>query len=147
MQDTSPAGPCVLIIFGASGDLTKRLLMPAIYHLKRSGLLPEAFAIIGVARRDMTAVQFSESLRKGFDQLAGEKIDQNDWEWLAQRMQYLAGNLDDPATYQRLRTLLGEIDGKSGTGGNYLFYFAVPASEFAPLVQQLGAAGLVRQPE
>lgn len=145
MQDSSPAGPCVLVIFGASGDLTKRLLMPAIYHLKRSGLLPDAFAIAGVARRDMTAVQFRDSLRKGFDELSGEKADQTDWEWLAQRMQYLSGNLDDPATYQRLGKLLGEIDSKSGTGGNYLFYFAIPAAEFGRAVQQLGAAGLVRQ--
>jgi glucose-6-phosphate 1-dehydrogenase len=145
MQDSSPAGPCVLVIFGASGDLTKRLLIPAIYHLKRSGLLADSFAIAGVARRDMTAAQFRDSLRQGFDQLSNEKIVQTDWEWLAQRMQYLAGNLDDPATYQRLAKLLGEIDSKSGTGGNYLFYFAVPAGEFNPVVQQLGAAGLVRQ--
>ena len=145
MQDSSPAGPCTLVIFGASGDLTKRLLMPAIYHLKRSGLLPDSFAIAGVARRDMTADQFRDSLRKGFDQLSGEKADQADWDWLAQRMQYLSGNLDDPATYQRLAKLLGQIDEKSGTGGNYLFYFAIPASEFGQVVEQLGAAGLVRQ--
>ncbi len=146
MQDSTPAGPCVLVIFGASGDLTRRLLMPAIYHLKRSGLLPEAFAIAGIARREMTAAQFRDGLRKGFDDLSGENLDQTDWDWLAQRMQYLAGNLDDPATYQRLGKLLGDIDRKSGTGGNYLFYFAIPAGEFGQVVQQLGAAGLVRQP-
>jgi glucose-6-phosphate 1-dehydrogenase len=145
MQDSIPAGPCVLVIFGASGDLTKRLLIPAIYHLKRSGLLPEAFAMVGVARRDMPAAQFRATLRKAFDQLSGEKIDQPTWEWLAQRMQYLAGNLDDPATYQRLGKLLHEIDRTSATGGNFLFYFAIPASEFGQVVQQLGAAGLVRQ--
>ena len=145
MQDSTPAGPCVLVIFGASGDLTKRLLMPAIYHLKRSGLLPESFAVAGVARRDMTAAQFRDSLRKGFDQLSGEKLDPVAWDWLAQRMQYLAGNLDDPVTYQRLGKLLGEIDSKYRTGGNYLFYFAIPSSEFDQVVQQLGAAGLVRQ--
>ncbi len=78
-------------------------------------------------------------------QFARETIDQGDWDWLAQRMQYLSGDLDNASTYQRLKALLREIDGKAGTGGNYLFYFAIPASEFAGVVGQLGAAGLVRE--
>lgn len=146
MQDLSPAGPCILVIFGASGDLTKRLLMPSIYHLKLSGLLPEKFAIAGVARREQTSAQFGDTLRSAFQELSKETIDGPAWDWLSGRMNYLAGNLDDPATYQRLSGLLQQIDAKAGTGGNYLFYFAIPAGEFAGVVKQLGDAGLVRQP-
>jgi glucose-6-phosphate 1-dehydrogenase len=145
MQNIGPAGPCVLVIFGASGDLTKRLLMPAICHLKRAKLLPDAFAVVGVARSDQTPDAFRERLRSAVQQFAKETIDQDDWDWLAQRMQYLSGNVDNASTYQRLKTLLQGIDGKAGTGGNYLFYFAIPESEFAGVVGQLGATGLVRE--
>ncbi len=145
MPNISPAGPCVLVIFGASGDLTKRLLMPAIYHLKRANLLADSFAIVGVARSEQTAVAFRERLRNAFQQFARENIEETDWDWLAKRMQYLAGDLNNPSTYDRLKELLHDIDGKSGTGGNYLFYFAIPATEFAGVVEHLGAAGLVRE--
>ena len=145
MQSLRPAGPCVLVIFGASGDLTKRLLIPSIYHLKRSELLPANFAIAGVARTQQTDGAFSENLQKALKQFSNESTDASAWDWLASRMRYLSGDLDDPATYQRLTKLLGEIDGKFGTGGNYLFYFAVPAGEFEDIVKQLGAAGLARE--
>jgi glucose-6-phosphate 1-dehydrogenase len=140
-----PASPCVLVIFGASGDLTKRLLIPAIYNLKISGLLPENFAIAGVARTEQTDDAFRGGLQKALQQFSSEPVDASAWDWLASRMHYLSGDLDSPATYQRLTKLLEEIDGTSGTGGNYLFYFAVPASAFEGIVKQLGAADLVRE--
>ena len=145
MQNPRPAGPCVLVIFGASGDLTKRLLIPSIYHLKRSGLLPENFAIAGVARTEQTVGALRDGLQKALKQFSSEPVDAAAWDWLGSRMRYLSGDLDNPATYQQLAKLLSEIDRTSGTGGNYLFYFAIPASAFEGVVEQLGAAGLVRE--
>ena len=143
MLSLRPASPCVLVIFGASGDLTKRLLIPAIYHLKRSRLLPENFAIAGVARTEQTDGAFCDGLQKALKQFSNEPVDASAWDWLASRMRYLSGDLDNPATYQRLANLLNEIDRTFGTSGNYLFYFAVPESAFGDIVKQLGAAGLV----
>jgi glucose-6-phosphate 1-dehydrogenase len=145
MQSLRRASPCVLVIFGASGDLTKRLLIPAIYHLKRSGLLPENFAIAGVARTEQADDALRDGLQKALKQFSSEAVDAPAWDWLASRMHYLSGDLDNPATYQRLAKLLNEIDRTSGTNGNYLFYFAIPASAFEDVVKQLGAAGLARE--
>ncbi len=142
-QKLSPAGPCILVIFGASGDLTKRLLVPSLYHLRRAGLLPEAFAITGIARTSETSEAFREALHASFQQISGEPIDSSVWDWLAARIHYLPGDLDDPQTYERLSAFLREIDGASGTAGNYLFYFAIPSSAFENMVKRLGAAGLV----
>jgi glucose-6-phosphate 1-dehydrogenase len=144
-QIVSPAGPCVLVIFGASGDLTKRLLIPAVYHLKRSGLLPENFAIAGVARTDQTDDAFRDGLETALKQFSSEPVDASAWNWLRSRMHYLSGDLDNPETYRRLAKLLNEIDRTSGTGGNYLFYFAIPSVAFEGVVKELGAAELVRQ--
>src|SRR5579872_340350 len=121
-QKLSPAGPCILVIFGASGDLTKRLLVPSLYHLKRAGLLPEAFAIAGIARTNETSEAFRDTLRESFQQIAAEPLDASAWDWLASRIHYLPGDLDNPQTYERLSALLREIDSTSGTAGNYLFY-------------------------
>jgi len=144
-QNLRPAGPCVLVIFGASGDLTKRLLIPAVYHLKRSGLLPEHFAIAGVARTDQTDDAFRDGLETALKQFSGEPVDASAWSWLRSRMHYLSGDLDNPETYQRLAKLLSEIDRTSGTRRNYLFYFAIPSGAFEGVVKELGAAELVRE--
>ncbi len=144
-QKLNPAGPCILVIFGASGDLTKRLLIPSLYHLKRAGLLPEAFAIAGVARTNETSEAFREALHASLQQIAEEPLDGSAWDWLASRIRYLPGDLDNPQTYERLSALLKEIDGTSGTAGNYLFYFAIPAAAFENVAKRLGAAGLVNE--
>ena len=127
MQNLRPPGPCILVIFGASGDLTKRLLIPALYHLKRSGLLPENFAIAGVARTEQTDGAFRDGLQKALKQFLNGPVDGASWDWLSSRMHYLSGDLDNPATYQKLAKLLNEIDRTSGTRRNYLFYFAIPS--------------------
>jgi glucose-6-phosphate 1-dehydrogenase len=141
----SPADPCVLVIFGASGDLTKRLLIPAIYHLKRAALLPDSFAILGIARTQESSNALRKNLRDAIGEFSKESIDESAWSWLAQRIEYFPGNLDDPKTYEGLRERLAEIDRKSGTKGNYLFYFAIPATAFMGVVKRLGDAGLVRE--
>ena len=144
-DEPRPAGPCAFVIFGASGDLTKRLLIPALYHLKRRHLLPEDFALIGVSRAEMSDEEFRAGLADSLRELTHESIDPADWSWLASRMRYMSGDLGDPTTYERLKALLRSSDVDHRTGGNYLLYLAVPAMEFAKIVQRLGAAGLTRQ--
>ncbi len=145
------APPCTLVIFGATGDLTKRLVMPAIYNLRRSGLLSDNFAIVGLGRGNQTDQQFSEYLGKevrGFMQgreMGGVQIpfDEEAWGFLGSRISYLGGDLSDAAIYRQLATHLEKIDAANGTQGNVVFYLAVAASMFGPIVGQLGDAGLV----
>ncbi|HXJ02278.1 MAG TPA: glucose-6-phosphate dehydrogenase [Micropepsaceae bacterium] len=142
MAQLPPGGPCAFVIFGASGDLTMRLLIPALYHLKRANLLPEEFALVGVSRKEESDEQFRDRLGKSLRELSKDIIEESDWKWLAERMYYMAGSTDDPATYQRLKALLQKTDADHHTGGNYLFYMAVPSAEFSTIAQQLGAARL-----
>src|SRR5258708_8401270 len=144
-DEPRPAGPCSLVIFGASGDLTKRLLIPALYHLKRSRLLPEEFALIGISRAELSDEDFRAGIADSLRELSHEHIDAADWSWLARRMCYMSGDIGNPATYERLKALLRSSDVDHHTAGNYLFYLAVPATEFANIVRRLGAAGLTRQ--
>jgi glucose-6-phosphate 1-dehydrogenase len=140
-----PAGPCVLVIFGAAGDLTKRLLVPALCNLRREKLLPEEFAVVGIARSKQDDETFRRDLGTSLRELAkGEMVD-SDWNWLAGRMSYLQGDFDDPAVYQKLAALLAETDQTHRTGGNYLFYLATPPQVFATIVRRLGEAGFARE--
>jgi glucose-6-phosphate 1-dehydrogenase len=138
------AGPCALVIFGAAGDLTKRLLVPALYNLRRAKLLPEDFAVIGVARSPKDSETFRRELGSSLREFHNEVVD-GDWEWLAGRMSYLEGEFDDPATYKKLAELLAKTDVTHHSGGNYLFYLATPPQVFATIVGWLGDAGLVRE--
>jgi glucose-6-phosphate 1-dehydrogenase len=141
-MDASPANTaCALVIFGGAGDLTKRLLMPAIYNLKRAGLLPENFALVGVARTDMNTDTFREALGQGLDKF-GVNVDPAGRDWLVERMHYLQGAFDDPATYKKLKALLEKTAASQHTGGNALFYLATPAASFGPIIEELGKAGL-----
>src|ERR1700753_2116061 len=141
-MDASPANTaCTLVIFGGAGGLTKRLLMPAIYNLKRAGLLPENFALVGVARTEMNTDSFKEALGQGLDKF-GVNVDPAGRDWLVERMHYLQGAFDDPATYKKLKTLLDKTATSSSTGGNVLFYLATPAAAFGPIIEELGKAGL-----
>jgi glucose-6-phosphate 1-dehydrogenase len=142
-----PAGPCVLVIFGAAGDLTKRLLVSALYNLRREKLLPEEFAVIGIARSKQDDATFRRDLGTSLRELAKGEIVDSDWNWLAERMSYLQGDFDDPAVYQTLAGLLARTDETHRTGGNYLFYLATPPQVFATIVRRLGEAGLTREEE
>src|SRR5260221_13639836 len=131
-----PAAPCTIVIFGVTGDLTKRLLVPSLCHLRRSGLLSERFAVLGIARSPMSDDEFRQNLGESVQGLA--KVAPEDWQWLAQRCHYIAGAFDDPGTYQALAQRLERVGAAHGTGGNALFYLAIPASRFAGVVRQLG---------
>jgi glucose-6-phosphate 1-dehydrogenase len=113
-----PGDPCVLVIFGAAGDLTKRLLVPALGNLRRAGLLPKEFAVIGASRRDTDNESFRRDLGLGLRKSANEAADG----WLAERVYHLQGEFNDPAAYKNLAKLLAETDNTHHAGGNYLFY-------------------------
>src|SRR5262245_33911244 len=95
-----PAGPCAVVIFGASGDLTKRKLLPALVNLARDGLLPKDFAVIGIARRPFSDEDFRHKIAQDLRELMPQGLDPSWWSWLEPRLYYLAGDLQDPATDQ-----------------------------------------------
>jgi glucose-6-phosphate 1-dehydrogenase len=136
-----------LIIFGAAGDLTKRLLVPALCNLRREKLLPEDFAVIGIARSSQDDETFRRDLGAKLHESSNGKIVDSDWRWLAERMSYIQGEFDDPAAYKKLAALLAKTDATRRTGGNYLFYLATPPQVFAAIVRRLGEAGLTRETE
>jgi glucose-6-phosphate 1-dehydrogenase len=140
-----PGDPCILVIFGAAGDLTKRLLIPALRNLRRAGLLPKEFGVIGVSRNEVNDETFRQDLGLGSGVTAGGDAADVDGNWLAERLYHLSGEFNDPAVYTNLAKLLTQTDASLHTGGNYLFYLATPAKVFASIVQRLGEAGLARQ--
>jgi glucose-6-phosphate 1-dehydrogenase len=142
-----PADPCILVIFGAAGDLTRRLLVPALYNLQRGKLLPEELAVIGMARSNQDNETFRRDLGSSLRAFGNGQIVDSDWNRLAERMSYVQGEFDDPAAYQRLAELLAKADQTHRTGGNYLFYLATPPQVFATIIQRLGEAGLTREAE
>ncbi len=144
--DIAPPGPCAIVVFGASGDLTKRLLMPAFYNLAINKLLPESFAVVGVAIDEMDTAAFREQLAHGVQETATGEIDASLWDTaFGQRLYYVPGDFENPETYQRLKGQLAEIDRSQKTAGNCLFYLAVPPAFFGKIIQQLAAAGLTEQ--
>nr|WP_294514355.1 glucose-6-phosphate dehydrogenase [uncultured Rhodopila sp.] len=139
-----------MVIFGAGGDLTKRLLVPALYNLATTGLLPERFELIGVDMADLDADKWRDSLHAMLESFVGkaasesriDKVDEDTWTRLTGHMAYIRGDLSDEGLYQKLKQ---HIDQPSDTGGNCLFYLAVADRFFGPVVTQLGKAGLFEE--
>ena len=140
-----PADPCVFAIFGATGDLTKRLLLPALYNLLSGKLLPDKFAIVGISNVEMSSEDFRKQLDGEIGQFTTTKLDPELWKWFDQRISYMRGDFKDPATYQKLKSVLAETDKQHGTPGNYLFYTAVSPVFFGEIVKQLAGAGLTNE--
>jgi glucose-6-phosphate 1-dehydrogenase len=140
-----PADPCTLIIFGASGDLTHRLLLPALYNLAASGLLPEAFAMIGVARSEATSEAFRDDLAKCLPKFATRDIDERVVKRLLACVAYVQGEPGDETTYKKLGKELSRIESGRATKGNRLFYLATPPAGFTPIGRHLGQSGLARE--
>jgi len=135
---------CALVIFGASGDLTKRKLMPAVYNLNVSRSLPSGFAVVGVARREMSNEQFRAHMKEGVSQFSRRKpIDPALWADFERGISYSQGTFDDPETYLRLRTHLEQLDIERGTRKNRMFYLAVSPADFETIVRNLKQAGLI----
>ncbi|MBY0332478.1 MAG: glucose-6-phosphate dehydrogenase [Acetobacteraceae bacterium] len=139
-----PPEPCALVLFGAGGDLTRRLIVPSLHNLARAGLLPEGFALVGVARAEMDDDGFRHAMREAA-QASAAVPDEAAWERLARGMRYLRGDITDPGLYAQLGRQLEEVERDGATGGNRLFYLAVADHLFATVVGRLGAAGLVRE--
>lgn len=147
VETASTAAPCVMVIFGATGDLTKRKLIPALLNLAQDGMLPKEFAIVGFAVNDMDGEEFRKTLGQEMPNFAEDPIDLKMWEELSQRLYFVKGDFMDPAAYQRLKAQIAEVEKLHHTGGNKFFYLAVAPRFFAAIVDQLGAAGLTEQTE
>jgi glucose-6-phosphate 1-dehydrogenase len=153
-DDQAPAAPpCAMVILGAAGDLTKRLVVPALYDLVVEKRLSAEFQLVGIDLAAKTTEQWRQGLTemmdefvaKGDGEFQADRIDQTAWRWLTSRMSYLQGDLDDPGCYLRLREHLAERDKSAGSAGNYLFYLAVADRFFGVVVAGLGAAGLTTE--
>jgi glucose-6-phosphate 1-dehydrogenase len=139
------ADPCVMVIFGASGDLTRRKLIPALYNLAKAQLLPHEFAVIGIARSPMSAEDYRKKVTEDMKKFATGDVDPDLWEWFARRIFYLSGNFDDKATYGRIKEQLEKIDKELSTQGNYFYYLATTPDAFGPIVESLSETGLMQQ--
>lgn len=141
-----PAGPCLIVIFGASGDLTMRKLIPALYNLSAEKLLPDEFAVIGFARKELTNEQFREQLSGDLCQFVSCELNSPELQgWISQRLYYVQGDYDDPSSYENLKTLLLEIEQNHKTQGNRLFYLATPPNIFGTITKNLSQTELIKQ--
>jgi glucose-6-phosphate 1-dehydrogenase len=130
--------PCVLVVFGASGDLTRRKIFPALYSLASRRLLPENFAVVGVARTEWTDDEFRERMEHAVREFGRDEFSQDVWDWLAGATRYLAADFADEAAEDRLAELLTELDEERGTRGNRVYYLAVPPKAMATVCRELG---------
>lgn len=138
--------PLILVIFGASGDLTQRKLVPALYQLKKENRLPPEMTIVGVARREWSHDYFREQMREGIEEFSDGIEKEELWQDFADGLFYCSGNMNEEESYQKLKSFLGELDGKRGTRGNRVFYLAVSPKFFPPAIKQLGAANMLENP-
>ena len=136
------AEPCVVVIFGATGDLTRRKLLPALYRLARQRLLPAEFAILGTARPAMDDEEFRLKMREALNEFSEEDIDEAAWNSFATGLFYLSGEFDDQQLYAKIKAKLLEINASRNTQNNHLFYLATAPDFFGVVARQLGAAGL-----
>ncbi len=147
-QQRSPgraADPCIMVIFGAAGDLTRRKLIPALYNLAKAQLLSREFAILGVAHSLMSTDEFRKKLSEDMRQYAGRDIDSDIWEWFLRRLYYVTAEFDDKNLYSQLKTTLDKLDKEHSTHGNYFFYLATAPDFFGPIVEQLATGGLMEE--
>jgi len=137
--------PCVMVIFGAAGDLTRRKLIPSLYNLAKYNLLSREFAVIGIARNPMSTDEFRAKLMQDLKEFAQEPIDSDLQEWFERRVFYITGEFGDASTYHQLKDLLQKVDKDYGTHGNCFYYLATAPDFFAPIVEQLASTGLVAE--
>lgn len=154
-RQVPPADPCAMVVFGAAGDMAKRLLIPALYNLAHTKVLPEKFALIGVDLAAGTAESWRDHLHDMVKSFVGnataefdiDRIDEAAWKRLAEKMSYIRGDLTKPELYERIQSALDDAENVHGTEGNAIFYLAVADRFFAAAVEQLGKASLTDQGE
>ena len=137
------AEPCTLIIFGASGDLTRRKLLPAVYNLLLDGLLPENYAVLGLGRKSLTDDEFGNIARDGIEKFSRQRMDVDKWKDFQNRLFYMNGEIDNPTTFENMKTRLEEIEAKFKLPGHRIFYLAIPPTTFRPACEGLHQAGLI----
>ncbi len=141
------AGPCVLVLFGVTGDLSRKKLMPAVYDLANRGLLPPGFSLVGFARRDWENEDFAQVTHDAVKEHARTPFNDAVWQQLSEGIRFVPGEFADDAAFDRLAQTVAELDVERGTGGNYAFYLSVPPKFFPTVVAQLKRAGLADPPE
>ncbi|HNP15709.1 MAG TPA: glucose-6-phosphate dehydrogenase, partial [Terrimesophilobacter sp.] len=139
------AGPSALIIFGVTGDLSRKKLMPAVYDLANRGLLPPGFALVGFARRDWDSQDFAREVHDAVKTHARTPFDEEVWSQLALGIRFVQGEFDDDDAFRRLRDTLRELDETRGTMGNHAFYLSIPPKSFPLVTEQLRRSGLAEQ--
>jgi glucose-6-phosphate 1-dehydrogenase len=139
------AGPSGLIIFGVTGDLSRKKLMPAVYDLANRGLLPPGFALVGFARREWADQDFEQVVYEAVKQNARTPFHEEVWQQLAQGIRFVPGEFDDDAAFERLAATIRELDEVRGTGGNHAFYLSIPPKAFPLVTEQLKKSGLAEQ--
>ncbi|MEG5034387.1 glucose-6-phosphate dehydrogenase [Microcoleus sp. AT3-D2] len=138
--------PQILVIFGASGDLTQRKLVPAIYQMKRDRRLPPETTVVGVARRPWSHDYFREQMREGIEEFGGGIGNEEFWQEFAKGLYYCPGDIDNPESYQKLKAFLAELDEERRTRGNHIFYLSVSPNFFPEAIRQLGEAQMLVDP-
>ncbi len=141
------AGPCGMVLFGVTGDLSRKKIMPAIYDLANRGLLPPGFSLVGFARRDWADQDFAQIVHDAVKEHARTEFREEVWKQLAEGFRFVPGNFDDDVAFDQLRRTLEELDELRGTAGNYAFYLAIPPGFFGDVVGQLKEHGLAQPPE
>ena len=137
------AGPSALVIFGVTGDLSRKKLMPAVYDLANRGLLPPGFALVGFARRDWDDDDFARVVYDAVKQNARTPFREETWKQLLQGIRFVSGEFDDPDAFRRLRETVHTLDVERGTMGNHAYYLSIPPKDFPLVAKQLKASGLV----
>ncbi|MFD5215038.1 glucose-6-phosphate dehydrogenase [Microbacterium sp. NPDC058345] len=137
------AGPSALVIFGVTGDLSRKKLMPAVYDLANRGLLPPGFALVGFARRDWEDQDFAEVVYDAVKKHARTEFREETWQQLLQGIRFVQGTFDDPEAFARLRETVERLDVERGTMGNHAYYLSIPPKAFAEVARQLRESGLV----
>ena len=137
--------PCCFVIFGATGDLTHRLVIPALYNLAAADLLPDKLCVVGIARRGMSNEALRDSLMKGLLEFATVPVDDAYAKRLLECVTCIEADPKDPASFDRLRERLEKLEANRQTGGNRLFYLATPPDAFAPIARELGRTGMLQQ--
>jgi glucose-6-phosphate 1-dehydrogenase len=139
------AGPCGLVIFGVTGDLSRKKLMPAIYDLANRGLLPPGFALTGFARREWSREDFGQVVLDAVREHARTPFRQQVWDRLAEGFRFVQGAFDDDAAFDQLEHTVRDLDRVRGTGGNHAFYLSIPPGAFPVVLKQLARSGLSAQ--
>ncbi|MFD6070884.1 glucose-6-phosphate dehydrogenase, partial [Amycolatopsis lurida] len=141
------AGPSSLVIFGVTGDLARKKLMPAIYDLAHRGLLPAGFSLVGFARRDWEHQDFGELVHDSVKEHARTPFKESVWNRLAEGIRFVQGTFDDDDAFDRLAQTVKDLDAERGTGGNTAFYLSIPPSAFPVVTKQLARSGLAEASE